>query len=895
MRAALGWIILAAAVASQGGTAMPGKGPLLVESCIGKPVDIAPWAYAWRADMRTQQHPEAYFIPRRLDRIDRVYRTAREALSPDQLKSIHYNQQDILTPLPPKPIGELTAALLWIGGLNGYTVTVTWPTNRPVPSVDAVEVRTYPTAFGWFGWTVDRIMGPPAVSKDGHVWTYHSDPSDQMDSSYNARIPAATEMVAVFTHTLESLTVPDIAVTGPDLGHWRRYDLQIDWLPGAPAGTRKINGHVAVIGPVQRAATDTQTAVQGHHTWRLMASGIRSVTVAVAGASGNRPGHDSRITIWHGQKGVTIRLSDVLKGPVYVPAHHLLVRVTGDSRSAQACVDQIRAAGRLSLRDRTQQHREASSWDELMREVRLWTCPLDTPVPPFSDTPPPAMRVDLSDRRWSDAWRTAVHQLRGQHMWGGLAFEVARVTRAMEMIGLRTEADTVYDHFLKSPGAKADGDFSDGDGAFEWATSMRHDIGYNHDGTHASTGRMLLSMSERYFLAGDTGWFREHLPRLKQAADWIIRQRTTYMSHIPNRSKLFVAGLMPPYMLGDYALPACDWHWYYVDNALSLQGLQRFADALSEVDPQAGRAYQREAAAFRRDLLRVVEQEAALAPVRRGEDGTYRMYLPRMAYARGLTGPELGAPQFPDTDKFMGALPLGEPFGAMPANDRRMLDTLDLMEEMGVSEQLVAEAAPRRAASGLSAADTWFWTPFVILPKASHNANLFLLQDDVPNFLRFFFNAYATMTGSDGRLWEHWHLGGYDPCEAPDNGTAGWFCENMRNMLVMEEGKTLWLARATPRAWLESGRTIHVADAPSYFGTVAYSITSQLSEGAIRAEVDSPDRKRPGQILLRLRHPNAAPIRSVSVNGQPWKRFDAQRETVILPAPKGKLVVEARY
>jgi hypothetical protein len=268
------------------------------------------------------------------------------------------------------------------------------------------------------------------------------------------------------------------------------------------------------------------------------------------------------------------------------------------------------------------------------------------------------MLVQLPDARWTEAWRAASFQLKGKHMWGGLAFEVGRVAREMDLVGLHDEADKVYQHFLKAPGAKPDGDYSDGNGALEWATSMRHDMGYSHDGTHASTGRLLFAMAERYFLTGDREWFLRNRARLQAAADWIIRQRTLYLKDIPNRQDLMVAGLMPPCMLGDYAIPSCDWHWYYVDNALSLQGLQRFADALTEVDPEAGRTYRQEAEAFRKDLRRAVDREAALSPVRLGRDGACHSYLPRMAYARGLMGPELSAPQFPDCDRFMGALPL---------------------------------------------------------------------------------------------------------------------------------------------------------------------------------------------------------------------------------------------
>ena len=448
----------------------------------------------------------------------------------------------------------------------------------------------------------------------------------------------------------------------------------------------------------------------------------------------------------------------------------------------------------------------------------------------------------------------------------------------MDMIGLHAEADKVYQSFLKAPGAKSDGDYSDGQGALEWATAMRHDMGYSHDGTHASTGRLLFAMADRYFLTGDKEWFQRNRARLQAAADWIIRQRRDYMKDVPNREKLHVAGLMPPCQLGDYAMPACDWHWYYVDEALSLQGLQRFADALMEFDPQAGQKYRSEAEAYRKDIRRAIDREAVLAPVRLGRDGMFHSYIPRMAYAAGLTGPELGAPQFPDCDIFSGALPLAEPFAVLDASDARMVDTLNLMEEMGTSVSNVQKQEEARKKKGLSTDDAWFWTTYVILPKASHNANIYLLQDDVPSFLRFWMNSYATMVAADGKLWEAWQLGNYVPCDAPDNGTAGWFMENFRDLLVMEDGQSLWIARATPRAWLEQGKKISVRNAPTYFGTLAYEIVSDVDHGKIAATVEMPSRNPPKTVLLRFRHPQALPIKSVTVNGNPWTDFDPTRK-----------------
>jgi len=878
-----------------------------LEELAGQPVDIAPWAYAWRADRAVQEKPEAYFIPRRLERMDKVYRTASAALPPDQLKSIHYTMPDLLRQLPPPPQGRLQAGLLWTGGLSTYRVELRWPADaQDIPSPDTVEVRVYPTSFGWFGWTVDTLLRNPVVSADRRRWVYTNDLAAKMDSAYNARVEAATEMVAVFSADTPSpaggpKTAPTIQVTSPSVGEWKRMDLEVEW--GFQPGTERrdldgrLESHVALLGSVSALAGDRGTTVTAAGRWKSRAAGAgrRGLAIPVLYAPQARLGLDSRITIWTPTTGFTFRPADLEQGPIIIPEHGLFVTKAGTGQTARPFARELAARKLKSIRQMTREHREAASLDEALQEVRLWACPTGTVALPFPQVEDPPMQVQLPDERWTTAWRAASFQLRGRHMWGGLAFEVGRVAHAMERIGLHAEADQVYQHFLKAPGAKPDGDYSDGTGALEWATSLRHDMGYSHDGTHASTGRLLFAMAERYFLTGDRDWFQRNRVRLQAAADWIIRQRTGYLKEVPHREELMVAGLMPPCMLGDYAIPSCDWHWYYVDNALSLQGLQRFADALTETDAEAGRQYRDEAEALRRDLRRAVDREAALSPVRRGRDGAFHSYLPRMVDARGLTGPELGAPQFPDCDKFMGALPLAEPFGVIEAGDVRMMSTLELMEEQGTSVRAVREREEAREKLGLPTSDAWFWHAFTILPKASHNANIYLLQDDVPNFLRFWINAYASVVGADGKLWEHWHLGNYDPCQDPDNGTAGWFMENFRNLLVMEDGESLWLARATPRAWLEPGKKISVRNAPTYFGTAAYEIVSDLDRGAIAATIAIPARRPPRTVLLRLRHPQQKPIKRVTVNGQAWGEFDPVKEVVHLHDLRGTASVAVVY
>jgi len=111
----------------------------------------------------------------------------------------------------------------------------------------------------------------------------------------------------------------------------------------------------------------------------------------------------------------------------------------------------------------------------------------------------------------------------------------------------------------------------------------------------------------------------------------------------------------------------------------------------------------------------------------------------------------------------------------------------------------------------------------------------------------------------------------------------------------MEKGGSLWLARATPRSWLEQGKRVSVRNAPTHFGTVDYEIVSDVDNGRITAKVRMPSREAPEEVLLRLRHPKALPIRSVRVNGRPWEHFDSAEEFVRLRGLTDDLIIEAMY
>jgi hypothetical protein len=91
----------------------------------------------------------------------------------------------------------------------------------------------------------------------------------------------------------------------------------------------------------------------------------------------------------------------------------------------------------------------------------------------------------------------------------------------------------------------------------------------------------------------------------------------------------------------------------------------------------------------------------------------------------------------------------------------------------------------------------------------------------------------------------------------------------LRQLLVWENGDRLWLARATPREWLEDGKTIRIERAQTMFGAVSMVIRSEIGKGRILAKISLPERNPPAEVWLRLRHPQDKTPRRVFVDGQP--------------------------
>jgi hypothetical protein len=107
------------------------------------------------------------------------------------------------------------------------------------------------------------------------------------------------------------------------------------------------------------------------------------------------------------------------------------------------------------------------------------------------------------------------------------------------------------------------------------------------------------------------------------------------------------------------------------------------------------------------------------------------------------------------------------------------------------------------------------------------------------------------------------------------------FIDMLRIALLLEEGQTLHLMAGTPRGWLADGQTIEVKRAPSCFGDVNFTARSHLAKGKIAVSIE-PTKWQAADVVLHVRPPvKYGKIKTVKVNGQVWKEYDA--ETVRLP------------
>jgi len=588
------------------------------------------------------------------------------------------------------------------------------------------------------------------------------------------------------------------------------------------------------------------------------------------------------------------------------------IELDSQAVSAKEYIKELKTRKLSTIREQIRKHPE-QTWEGAV------TAMCGAELPPHPTAPAgfePKMQIDVPSERLMAQWNLGVWHLTRHtqknpatgKMWfddypyGILGAETYMVLAALDLMGSHQAAEDGLYQWVSlpmDPNSKGhhpwalpdrpNGLFSEGHGCLTHAVGPGG-LGGHMDGIHAfGPGSIGWALTEHYWLTGDKEWLKAYAPRIKANAEWMLRQRKVVSGMVPGGKRLWCKGLQPALQVTPDSGGL--WMQFYECEAYYWISISRLAATLSVVDPEGGAKLKAEAEAYRKDLRAAVERSIALSPVVPVRDGTFHSVIPFACYVRGVStgawgwerdgsGEHVG-PLYWET--VQSAAALVSPAGLMPASDVRVQGYLDVLEDRLLLENANAE----RRSNG-----DWFMAGWQYQGGLERTSNMHLAGDDIPVFIRSFLNDYAIdILPNDGYIFNEHAVHG--PPDKIFEEAA--FLERFRNLLVMDDGKNLWLARATLRAWLEQGKRLSIKNAPTHFGDISYEITSDVEHGTIKATIELPERGHPDAVLLRLRHPQTKPIKSVTVNGKKWTGFDKEKEIIHLKGLTGRVVVEARY
>ena len=366
--------------------------------------------------------------------------------------------------------------------------------------------------------------------------------------------------------------------------------------------------------------------------------------------------------------------------------------------------------------------------------------------------------------------------------------------------------------------------------------------GYNYIPWGCQNGVVMWGMIEHYRLTDNRAWLEQILAKLIAGCDWIISQRKNTMKKDSQGRKVPHWGLLPKATWTDD--PGGD-HVLSFTDAFNYLGMKSVARALAELDHPEAERLQREAAAYREDILAALHWSVRHAPKFRLTGGREVSYIPASLYK---------------------LRPTLHPWHLVEVANLNLVKTglLEAKDPLIGSILRIAEDVPCCMSFGISTSEP-FYSPQIYA---------YFLRDELDHMWQSLYAIFArgfartTLVG----LEEQWGVWGL---------TMMPLLRDLRNTMIWEDGDILRLAQGVPTAWLADGRQFSLRKAATYFGPASLEVRSHLSEGRIEATIESPTRKSPKSITLRLRNPLDKPIKRVTVNGKNVLSFKGDTVTLV--------------
>jgi len=405
----------------------------------------------------------------------------------------------------------------------------------------------------------------------------------------------------------------------------------------------------------------------------------------------------------------------------------------------------------------------------------------------------------------------------------------------------------------------------------------------SHGYTLVGTGHHLWYLSDHYRLTGDEAWWRSVAPQVARICRWVTQQVDKTRRLDVRGERVPQHGLVPPGTVADWQ----DWGYIFSANGFYYGGLDHAARALDMIGYPQSDEFTRAAGQMRTDIQGAYERTQSLAPVIPRGDGTW---IPLSPYRALCPGPI--AQFFPNYD---GAWLYEEELGPHWLVDTGVFDPQD--PKVGwMIDYLENQAFYNNSHGVITRENThqdWFnWGGFGrAQPFYGRYVQMYARRDEVKLFLRSYFNQLAVMFNrEDLSIYEN-------PGASVWNKTfeTGNFLQQSRLMFLMERGDELWLAPFITSHWLKDGMAVAIEHGPTHFGDVSYRIESHVNDGYIEARIDPPARRKPRELVLRIRHPHGERIRKVEVNGTLHSAFDPAREIIRLDPASDALTIRAFY
>ncbi len=357
----------------------------------------------------------------------------------------------------------------------------------------------------------------------------------------------------------------------------------------------------------------------------------------------------------------------------------------------------------------------------------------------------------------------------------------------------------------------------------------------------------------RYFLySDDRAWLEEKLPQLIRSMDWVASQRQLTKVQNEDGTKPVNFGWLPGGQVTDNSRGTSAF-----SDAPNWAGLLELTRVLERIGHPRAAEFRAETEDYRACIVRGLRLAARERDPVRLNDGTFVPYVPgylessgheeSMWYAAVVDAALEGILD-------LGVLPRGEPMEDWLLNhleDNLFVFAPNLADEAfyaGHAFTYIRRDQPDHA----------IYTLFSLL--ASHMSR-------------------QTLTTFEHRSWGRARVWELTPW------AMGYYTRLMANLLCNDDGpdeQELVYCAATPRAWLDPGKSIQIEGLQTRFGPTSFVLEAEASQ--ITGTIDLPQRFLPRTARLRLRVNGA--VTSVKFNGSPAAIDDRGYAALPLDSPR---------